>query len=194
MLELSLHILDVLENAVEAGAKRIELNIIEDRVQDTMRIEAKDNGRGMSRELCERVLDPFVTTRTTRRVGLGLPLLAAAARRCEGDLSVESEPGRGARVEATFRRSHLDRAPLGDMASTLLAVLLADPPVDVAYTHQVDGRRFEFDSAQVRAELGEVPLSQAPVRKWIERTVREGEESLRQTRPMERTEKREAEF
>jgi hypothetical protein len=116
---------------------------------------------------------------------LGLPLLAAAARRCEGDVSVESEPGRGTRVEATFRHSHLDRAPLGDITSTLLAVVLAQAPVDVAYTHQVDGRRFEFDTAQVRAELGDLPLGQGPVRQWIEQTVREGEASLRQARPME---------
>lgn len=168
-----------MENAVEAGATRVEVRIDEDLRADRMVIEVADNGRGMSREMAQRVLDPFFTTRTTRHVGLGLPLFAAAARRCDGDLTIESEPGKGTRVRATFRHSHLDRAPLGDMPSALMAILLSGRPVDLAYVHRVGEAEFAFDSAEVRRELGEVPLTHPAVRQWLWKTLREGEESLR---------------
>ncbi|MBC7259819.1 MAG: ATP-binding protein [Chloroflexi bacterium] len=178
MRELSLHVLDVMENAVEAGATRIEVRIDEDLGADRLVIEVADNGRGMSKEMTQRALDPFFTTRETRHVGLGLPLFAAAAQRCDGDLTIESEPGRGTRVRATFRHSHLDRAPLGDMPSALMAILLSGRPVDVAYTHRVGEAEFSFDSADVRRELGDIPLTHPAVRQWLWQTLREGEESL----------------
>lgn len=178
MRELSLHILDALENALAAGASRVELRVLEDPAADRLEIELCDDGRGMSRQLAERVLDPFVTTRTTRHVGLGLPLFAVAARRCEGGLTIESEEGRGTRVRATFRRSHLDRAPLGDLPAALLAILLTGRPMDVDYTHRLGRQEFRFDSAQVREELGAVPLSTPAVREWIMKTLREGEAEL----------------
>ena len=180
MRELSLHVLDALENAVEAGASRVEVLIEEDPAADRLVIELADNGRGMSPELTRRVLDPFVTTRTTRHVGLGLPLFAAAAQRCEGDLRLESEPGRGTVLKATFRLGHIDRAPLGDMPGTILVILCSSArPVDVKYMHRFGGEEFIFDSAGVRQELGEVPLSEPMVRAWIQKTLREGEEGLK---------------
>jgi hypothetical protein len=133
----------------------------------------------MSKEIAQRALDPFFTTRKTRHVGLGLPLFAAAARHCDGDLTIESEPGKGTRVRATFRHSHIDRAPLGDMPSALMAVLLSGRAVDLAYVHRVGEAEFAFDSAEVRRELGEVPLTHPAVRQWLWQTLREGEESLR---------------
>lgn len=182
MRELSLHVLDVMENAVEAGATRIEVRIDEDLEADRLSIEVADNGRGMSKEMTQRVLDPFFTTRKTRHVGLGLPLFAAAARQCDGDLTIESEPGKGTRVRATFRHSHIDRAPIGDMPSALMAILLSGRPVDVAYVHRVGQAEFAFDSADVRRELGDVPLTHPAVRQWLWEALREGEESLR-TKP-----------
>ena len=178
MRELSLHILDLLENAVEAGASRIGVSIDEDVGADHMVIEVVDNGKGMSRERIERVLDPFCTTRTTRHVGLGLPLFSEAARRCEGDIVIQSEPGKGTRVKASFRHSHIDRAPLGDMATAILAVLLSDRPVDVNYRHTVNSREFGFDSSEVRQELEGVPLTHPRVRDWLLDLLHEGEASL----------------
>jgi hypothetical protein len=178
MRELSLHILDVLENSIEAGASRIKLSIEEDPRRDTLVIEVTDDGHGMSTERAERVLDPFYTTRETRHVGLGLPLFAAAARRCDGGLTLQSVPGKGTWLRATFRRSHIDRAPTGDIPSVLLAVLLSEHPVDVDYVHKVDGQDFRFDSSEIRRDLGEVPLSHPKVRTWISEFLREGEESL----------------
>ena len=178
MRELSLHILDALENSVEAGATRLELLIKEDLKKDVLEIIIRDNGRGMSKEFVQRVLNPFVTTRTTRHVGLGLPLFAAAAGRCNGDLRIQSEPGVGTTVTATFQHSHIDRAPLGDIPGTLMAIILSDRPVDILYKHKVNRRTFKLDTVEVRQELGTVPLSHPQVREWLEATLREGLEGL----------------
>jgi anti-sigma regulatory factor (Ser/Thr protein kinase) len=177
--ELSLHILDALENSVEAGATRIELRIEEDLRKDFLRIVIRDNGRGMSEEFARQVLNPFVTTRKTRHVGLGLPLFAAAAERCNGDLRIESKVGVGTTVTVTFQHSHIDRAPLGDISGTLMAIILSDRAVDVFYQHRVDRRTFDFDTAEVRRELGTVPLSHPEVREWLETTLREGVAGLK---------------
>jgi len=184
--ELSLHVLDILENAVEAGATRIKILIDEDTEADRMVIEVADNGKGMTTEMAKAVLSPFVTTRTTRHVGLGLPLLAAAARRCVGDLTLESQVGKGTRVTATFRHSHVDRAPLGDMPTALMAILLSEHPVDLSYTHRVNGEEFQFDSAEVRRELEDVPLTHPLVRPWLVGTLTEGEAYLDARRPQPR--------
>ena len=180
MRELSLHILDVLENALEAGASEVKLEICEDLHTDRLEIAVRDNGRGMDAETARRALDPFFTTRTTRHVGLGLPLFAAAARRCEGDLSLESTPGRGTAVTASFRHSHLDRAPLGDVTGTLLAFLLSErgAGLHLAYHHQVNGRSFDLDTSAIRAELGDIPLSHPLVREWLHDYIAEGEAEL----------------
>ena len=178
MRELSLHILDLLENSVEAGASKIRLSIREDLQGDWMVIEIADDGCGMSKELTEQVLDPFTTTRKTRHVGLGLPLFREAARRCGGDLVIQSKPGEGTKVEATFRHGHIDRAPLGDMPAALLAILLSSRPVDLDYCHQAGAREFRFDSSEIRKELEGVPLSHPKVRAWIIQFLREGEASL----------------
>ena len=174
MRELALHVLDLLQNALEAGATHITLTITEDLAGDRMTIRVGDNGRGMSPDLVARVLDPFVTTRETRHVGLGLPLLAAAAERAGGHVEVESELGRGTTVTATFRLRHWDRAPLGDMPSTLMAVLLSGRAVDLVYEHTVDGRTFRLDTAEVRRELAGVPLAHPSVRTWLQEYVAEG--------------------
>ncbi len=175
MRELALHILDMLQNAIEAGATRITLTVEEDSTRDRMTITVQDNGRGMSPELAGCVLDPFVTTRQTRHVGLGLPLLAAAAERCAGGVEVRSTPGEGTMVTAIFSLRHWDRAPLGDLPSTLLAVLLGQGAVELVYTHRVDGREFRLDTAELRQALGEdVPLSHPKVRTWLREYLVQG--------------------
>lgn len=183
MRELALHILDVLENAVEAGATRITLTIEEDSARDRFTFTVEDNGRGMPPELADRVLDPFVTTRETRHVGLGLPLLAAAAERAGGRVQVRSQPGKGTEVLATFQLRHWDRAPLGDLPGTLLAVILGKEGVDLTYVHRVDGREFRLDTAELRQALGEVPLTHPSVRRWLQEYLREGIAGLE--RPVE---------
>lgn len=177
MRELSLHILDALQNSLEAGANRVELEIEEDPLADRLHITIRDNGRGMSAEQLARAFDPFYTTRKTRHVGLGLPLFKAAAQRCNGDVTLTSQEGRGTTLEATFQYSHIDRAPLGDMARTLLAFLLAGRS-DLAYRHRRGGREFAFDTAEIRTALGGLPFSHPEVRRWLEEFITEGEASL----------------
>lgn len=174
MRELSLHILDVMENSIEAGAKCVELEIEEDSARNLLRVIVKDDGRGMDAETLRRVTDPFFTTRTTRHVGLGLPLFKAAAQRCNGDLELVSEVGRGTQVCATFELNHIDRAPLGNLKMTLLGAMLSYRACDIRYRHRVDGREFQLDTREMKMLLGDVPLDHPQVRSWLEEYLDEG--------------------
>ena len=172
MRELSLHILDIAENALTAGAGLISIEVAESSPEDRLQITIRDNGRGMPPEKIRSIDDPFVTTRTTRRVGLGLSLLAAAARRCEGDITVDASPGRGTEVTATFRHSHIDRAPLGDMAATLGMLIMGNPHVDFVYIHRLDDRDFTLDTRELKRELEGVDLSDPVVASHLTESIR----------------------
>jgi len=176
--ELALHILDLLQNAVEAGATRVTLRIDEDRAGDLLNITVIDNGRGMDATAIARALDPFYTTRTTRHVGLGLPLMAAAAERAGGALDIRSRPGEGTTVEAWFRLSHPDRQPMGDLAGTLLALLLSEKAPRLDYRHRVGSLVFEFDTDDFHAALEGLPLSHPAVQRWLVGYLTEGESPL----------------
>lgn len=177
MRELSLHILDVLQNSLEAEATLVELTIEEDLAADRLTITVQDNGRGMDEAQLARISDPFYTTRKTRHVGLGVPLFKAAAERCNGDLAITSQVGRGTMLRATFQHSHIDRAPLGDVTGTLMSVILGGT-CDVHYLHRVDGKEFEFHTAAIKAELGDVPLTHPAVRQWLQKFIAAGEADL----------------
>lgn len=169
-----MHVLDIVENSVAAGATRVDVTVCEDSVHDTLTIVVQDNGKGMDQDLLARVSDPFVTTRTTRKVGLGIPLLKAAAEACNGYLRIESTPGQGTRLEACFQRSHIDRMPLGDLAGTWLTLLIAFPQVRWVFRHIVDGREFCFDSEPILKELDGVPLTEPAILGFIKRLLQEG--------------------
>jgi hypothetical protein len=156
--ELSLHILDVVENGITAGADIIRIQVDESRSTDLLSIIIKDNGRGIPAEKLKKLQDPFVTSRTTRRVGLGLSLLAAAAERCDGKMEVTAGSGGGTEVRTSFRYSHIDRAPIGDMASTMTTLLMGNPGIDFVYTHVIDGQEFGLDTRELKKEMGEHPL------------------------------------
>jgi len=153
MQDLSLHILDIVENATQAGATLVEIDILEDMDKDLLRISIQDNGRGMDAEMLKGATDPFVTTRTTRRVGMGLPLLKQAARETGGDLRITSELGKGTRVVATFQKSHIDRRPLGDMGATLTALIMGNPDLDFVYRSNLREEEVEVDTRSIRKEL-----------------------------------------
>jgi hypothetical protein len=178
--ELSLHLLDLLENSIEARATRIDLLIVEDTRQNRLTIAVEDDGRGMDAQTVSRVADPFYTTRTTRHVGLGIPLLKAAAERCNGSFQITSRLGVGTRVVAEFQWDHIDRAPLGDLPATLLAVILADRASDIHYVHRVDERAFDLNTAEMRGVLGDVPFSHPQVRAWLLGFIEEGYRELYQ--------------
>ncbi len=138
MEDISLHLLDVAENALLAGADRIEIRIFERSKEDIMRIEIKDNGCGMDEQTLERALDPFYTTKTGKRVGLGLPLFAQAAREAGGDIKIQTAPGKGTAINATFQLSHPDLKPLGDMLETMVTLACAHPQVEFVFEHRKD--------------------------------------------------------
>lgn len=180
MRELSLHILDIAENSVSAGSSRVEVSVIEDMVNDRLSIVIGDNGKGMDAETVKRVVDPFVTSRTTRKVGLGLPLLKAAAEGCNGDLIIESEPGVGTTTQVTFQHSHIDRMPLGDLAETWLTLLLGSPEVNWVFHYQVDDEIFFMDDLELKRELDGVSFTEPGVIRIIREMIRDGVDSVSQ--------------
>ena len=173
MRELSLHVLDLVQNAVEAGASRVELEIIEDEAADRLVIAISDNGRGMEENQRSKVTDPFYTSRTTRRIGLGIPLIQMSTQRCDGSLKIASEPGRGTKIEAIYRYHHWDRPPLGDMAETLQSILVGNQGFDFSYSHRVAEREFKLEAAQIWEALGDLPLTQPDVLQWLQEYLQE---------------------
>ena len=153
MEDLSLHILDIVENSTKAGASLVEINITEDTDKDLLKILIRDNGQGMDPEMVKSVTDPFVTTRTTRRVGLGLSMLEQAAQETGGDLTVTSEQGIGTEIRATFRASHIDRKPFGDIGSSMISLIMGNPDVDFIYESDFDGEKTTVDTRAIRTEL-----------------------------------------
>ncbi len=174
MLELSMHILDIVQNALAAQASQVDIRIQEDLEKDLLTLEVQDNGRGMSPELTRRVTDPFYTTRTTREVGLGLPLLKLAAERCGGRLEVQSQEGKGTKISATFGLDHFDRAPLGDMGETLAVLISGNPGVDFLYEHAVDGETYRLATREMREILGPVRLDDPLVHDFVRQDVQQG--------------------
>jgi hypothetical protein len=143
MEDLSLHILDIVENAVAAGATRVLIAVNENAGRDLLSFRVTDNGRGMSREEKERALDPFFTTKR-KRTGLGLPLLAQAAEVCGGMVVLESVPQKGTRITARFRFRHIDRPPLTKMAETMMMLFFGHAEVEFHYRHTRNGLRFSY--------------------------------------------------
>jgi hypothetical protein len=174
MLELSMHILDIVQNSLAAGSTRVEIRIQEDLPKDLLVIEVKDNVRGISDAMLPRVTDPFVTTRTTRQIGLGLPLLKEATERCEGCLEVYSEKDRGTKVVARFRLDHFDRAPLGDMGETMGILIAGNPHVDFLYEHRVDAKTYILETREMRQILGSIGLEDPSVLDFVRQDIQMG--------------------
>jgi len=173
--DLSQHILDITENSITAGAALLYIDIDEDTDADALSIVIRDNGHGMDADMVRQVTDPWVTTRTTRSVGLGIPFLRQTAEMCGGEFEIASIVGQGTTTRATFQRSHIDRPPLGDMVSTLLCIVVGNPQLDVVYQHQVGAEMFFFDTREIREVLGdEVPLSDPGVLAFVRGELTEG--------------------
>ena len=173
MEDLSLHILDIAENAVAAGASKVSISINENEGRDLLSIRIMDNGRGMSKEVRKRALDPFFTTKN-KKTGLGLPFLAQAAGLAGGRMIVESAPGRGTRIIACFRFSHIDRQPLRKMAETMMTLVLGHPEIDFRYRHRRNGREFRFRSRRFIAEGGAGSPTDPQLILAVRKDLREG--------------------
>jgi hypothetical protein len=153
--------------------------VVENYLTDRLSFWVEDDGKGMDAETVARVIDPFVTSRTTRKVGLGIPLLKAAAEMCNGDLSIRSKPGEGTRVDVDFQHSHLDRMPLGDLQDTYLTLLVAHPEIHWRFSYQVIGDldeslEFVFDDEPVKETLEDISLCEPAVLEYLRQVFQEG--------------------
>ena len=180
MLTLSDHILDITENSIRAGAKLIEISVDEDSENNLLTIEIKDDGHGMDQNTVQKVLDPFYTTKTVRRIGLGLPLLKDAAERSGGTFQINSQENQGTTVKATFGLRHLDRQPLGAIINIMVILIISNSDIDFFYKQRHNDRRFEMDTREIRKEIEDVPINHPQIIKYIRGTMEEG---LREIEP-----------
>lgn len=180
MLEdLSQHVLDIAENSVAADATRVSVEIEENRRSNLLRVVIQDNGKGMSPDFLARVTDPFTTTRTTRRVGMGLPFLKQSTELCGGAFSLQSRLGEGTRTEASFSYDSIDRPPLGDMPATVMALFMGHPEIDWTYTHTVAGEHFSITTQELVEVLEDRELLRSTeVGLWIKEQLAEAIDTL----------------
>ena len=183
MKEIALHALDIAQNSTAAQANRLDISLSEGEGQISLTIA--DNGRGMSPQLLAQVSDPFTTTRTTRKMGLGLPLLRMAAEQTGGSLTIDSTQGVGTTVTALFRPDHIDCPPVGDMADTITLLLQGAPQLELHYTHAIEENAFQLTTEELRAQLGpEISLAEPEVILWIRDYLQEQEMLLRENKGM----------
>ena len=177
MKELSLNVLDITKNSVKAGATLIDISLVEVGTLLTMTIP--DNGCGMKPEVVETVMNPFYTTPTTRKVGMGVPLLMLAAEQTGGTVTIQSRheeehpEDHGTVVTATFHTDHIDFTPIGDIVSSIETLIMGSPEIDFTFVHDMNGHRVELDTRQLREVLGEVPLDSYEIIQWIGDFLRE---------------------
>jgi len=174
MRELALHLLDIAENSVAANARMINIRVVENTQADRLTMAVIDDGAGMDADRVAKVVDPFVTSRSTRKVGLGIPLLKAAAEACNGFLKITSALGQGTTLTVEFQLSHIDRMPLGDLASTWITLLVSSPEIHWLFQYQVNESCFEFDSEPIQQEMGDIPLTEPAVLAYIRELIGQG--------------------
>lgn len=178
MKEIALHALDIAQNSVTAGARHLDIGLAEE--GEIISLTIADDGRGMDPELLAAAIDPFTTTRTTRKMGLGLPLLRLSAEQTGGSLSIESSVGVGTTVRALFRAEHIDCPPVGDMADTITLLIQGAPELELTYVHSIGRRSFRLDTRDVRKELGaDISLAEPEIVLWLRDYLQEQETLLR---------------
>lgn len=174
MRELTLHLLDIAENSIAAGAKNIKIQIEENSKTDLLKLVVSDDGRGMDEKTVRKVVDPFVTSRTTRKVGLGIPLLKEAAEACNGFFELTSTLGKGTDLTVQFQRSHIDRMPLGDANTTFQNLFFSNPLVHWIFEYRIDENEFVFDDADIKVELQGVSLTEPEIIRVIREIFESG--------------------
>ncbi len=174
MNELSLHILDICQNSIKANADLIEITITENIDKNIFMIEITDNGHGMSKLTLSEVSDPFFTTRTTRKVGLGVSLFKMAAEMANGSCVLSSIVDIGTKVTAIFEHNHLDRAPLGAIEDSINILILNEREIEILYTHKYNNQIYIFDTREVKKVLDGIPFTDYNVIMWIKNNIKEG--------------------
>ncbi len=172
MLELSLNVLDLTQNSLTAGAKLIQIDIAEQ--EELLSLSIRDDGCGMAEDFLARVTDPFTTTRTTRKVGFGLPFVSQLCDMTGGTFAIRSKLGEGTEVSASFGLAHIDRPPLGDIAGTALSLIVPNQHVDFVFTYHTGAGEYELDTRVLREVLEGVPFSDPDVIAWLKANLEEG--------------------
>ncbi len=178
MKELSLHILDIAMNGIKAGASALQLTLSQK--GGVLTVTITDNGCGMDEQTLARLSDPFFTTRTTRKVGMGVPLYRLAAQQTGGDVEIQSEVGKGTCLTAVFHTDHIDCAPLGDITQTVLTIIQGYPAVDLVFRHEIGGQAVELDTGLLKQQLDGVPIQSFEILQWIQEYITEQYASLSQ--------------
>lgn len=173
MKEISMHILDIAMNSVKAESTLIEIEVKDSVKNNCLKIIIKDNGSGMSEDMLKKVTDPFFTTRTTRKVGLGIPMLKESCERCNGKLTIDSQLGAGTRVECFFERNNIDRAPMGNMGETIMTIINSLHDCELIYTHFTDNGKFTLSTEEVRNILDGGDIQDSSVLLWIKEYINE---------------------
>ena len=173
MRELSLNILDIAQNSISAGASLTEIVVNENTKDKTLLIGIYDNGCGMTEEQVESVIDPFFTTRTTRKVGMGIPLFKMSCEQTGGKFTIESEKGVGTKINALYKTDSIDFTPLGDIASTIVTIVSMNADKEFLYRRVLDDKEFIFSTVEIKKILDGVPLSEPSVMNWIEEYLNE---------------------
>ncbi len=178
MRELSMHIMDIVENSISAKACLVQIIIRESLKKNLLEIEIIDNGAGMDKSLLGSVDDPFTTTRTTRKVGLGIPLFKAAVERCDGTFWIESKPKKGTNIKGSFRYDHIDRAPMGDLVDTIIALIAGNKDLDFIYHHITDEGEYLLKTKELKEVLSDIDINNIKVLEWIRINIKEGLEQI----------------
>ena len=166
-----MHIMDILQNSTRAGATEVTLEVLEDAAADTLTIRFIDNGCGMDAETVQKVINPFFTTRTTRKVGLGLPLLKQNTEQTGGSLDIQSEKGKGTTVTAVFGLTHLDRPPMGDLAGTVVLTASAYPDIRFIFHYKNDKVDYVFDTKEVNEALDGISIQEPEVIEYLKEMI-----------------------
>lgn len=174
MRDISLHVMDIVQNSIAAGATQITVSIRAELEKDLLTVKIIDNGSGMDDAMTTRVMDPFVTSRITRKVGLGIPLFKFSAESAGGSLNLSSQKDKGTTIEACYKINHVDRIPLGSISETIMGLIVSNS--EIAYRLELygNGKEFSFDSESIREKLGEVPIYNYEVMVWIKDFIEEG--------------------
>jgi anti-sigma regulatory factor (Ser/Thr protein kinase) len=173
MKDLSLHILDIVQNSISAGAQNIGIVINEDKLKNEFGITISDDGSGMGEDELTKATDPYFTSRTTRKVGLGVPLFKQNAERTGGRFAITSEKGKGTTVNAVFGYDNLDRPILGDITGVVVILVTANPELDFAYQHTTEKGTYIFDTKKIKLILEDTPINHPQVGKLLKEMLKE---------------------
>lgn len=174
MPDIAMHLLDIVFNSIRAKASLIKIYLLDSIKEDKIVCRVEDNGSGMNEETVEAVQSPFFTTRTTRDVGLGVPLFKEGALQTGGDFQLSSEVGKGTVIEASYVKSHLDCPSVGNLAETIVTLIQADSSIEYEITYQTDSGKFEFKTVEIKEILDGVPINEPDIILWLKEYIKEG--------------------